>query len=203
MNIPTVIDHERGCGWRKEGGIYLMASGIPRGCGKLPIPMRVCPTCNAGIKPARGFTWFDPRKFTVGIQCKLDDCGSCILANPPEKAGLIWIGEKFYSNPQKWTNEANSLGVSRRISRVPKGFEVGKTWIFVGHRLAIPDFSKKKKGTNDPVCYPGIFHAFLPDRIEYITKGNETEEELEALVKRGLTPVKVERAGQLPLAIAD
>jgi len=39
----------------------------------------------------------------------------------------------------------------------------------------------------------GIFSAFVPSAIEYVTKGSETEEELEALVKRGITPIKVVR----------
>jgi hypothetical protein len=40
---------------------------------------------------------------------------------------------------------------------------------------------------------PGVFQMFKPTAVEYITKGGETEEELEALVKRGITPVQVKQ----------
>lgn len=53
--------------------------------------------------------------------------------------------------------------------------------------------------TECPTCegtggLPGIFHAFRPTAIEYVTRGDETAEEIEALDKRGTTPVKVELA---------
>lgn len=191
IEIKEVIDHERGCGWRKEGGIYMMSSGISMPCGKLPIPLDVCPCCSAGIKPSRGWTWFNPRPFVENVPCTADRkiCHSCILNTPPDKAGLQWIGEKFYPTPADWLKEAHELGVSRRVSMIPKNFEVGKTWIFAAHRKCIADGEDKWKA--------GIFHIWRPDRIEYVTNGKETQEELEALVKRGITPVKVKRATEL------
>ena len=45
---------------------------------------------------------------------------------------------------------------------------------------------------------PGIFRVFRPERIEYVLKGTETEEEIAAIVKRGLTPVRVERIDPTP-----
>jgi hypothetical protein len=55
------LSHEkpRGCGRRKPGGLYLVAPGDGAPCCKLPIKLDVCPTCHAGIKPARGWTWVD------------------------------------------------------------------------------------------------------------------------------------------------
>ena len=38
--------------------------------------------------------------------------------------------------------------------------------------------------------------AFQPTAIEYVVKGDETEEELEALEARGIEPVKVIKAQQ-------
>ena len=46
------------------------------------------------------------------------------------------------------------------------------------------------------VTLPGIVTAFQPTAIEYVVKGDETEEELEALEARGIEPVIVERAEQ-------
>lgn len=216
MNIQTVIDSERGCGWRKPGGIYLRCDGISTACGKMPIPLTVCPCCHAGIKPSRGWTWFNPRPFVESIPCKSEkrNCNSCILSTPPEKAGLLWIGEKFYPTPEDWSNEAMRLGISRRISALPKGFDLGTTWVFVAHRKVIPGMNppqsdcplcKGSGGTmpNGTPCAcrrgPGIFHVFKPSRVEYVVKGNESEEKLEDLVKRGITPVKVKREGELPI----
>lgn len=200
-----VIDHERGCGWRKEGGLYLRAEGIGMPCGKLPIRLEVCPCCGTGIKPARGWTWFNPRPFVEPLPCASaqavlagalshNPCNTCVLSTPPEKAGLLWIGEKFYPTPADWMKEADKLGVSRRISMVPKGFNVGETWVFAAHRKAI----REEGADGEEKFVPAIFHVFRPNRIEYVTKGDESQEELEALAKRGITPVKVKRAEEPP-----
>lgn len=199
IEIKTVVDHERGCGWRKEGGLYLMSNGISVPCGKLPVPLTICPCCSAGIKPSRGWTWFNPRPFiepaVCGASVKL--CNGCILSTPPEKAGLLWIGEKFYKSPEDWTSEAMKLGASRRVSMIPKEFEVGKTWIFNAHRKGV-DVSIA--GSGEEKWQAAIFHVWRPDRIEYVCRGDESQEELEALVKRGITPVKVKRANELDLS---
>ena len=51
-------------------------------------------------------------------------------------------------------------------------------------------------GGNGRVDGPGIFSAFVPTALEVIVDGTESDEEIDALVKRGLTPVKViERDG--------
>lgn len=68
---------------------------------------------------------------------------------------------------------------------MPKGFVVGKTWVFVAHRLAISQ--------SDGSFVPGIFQAFKPQALEYVVKGTETNDELEAMVKRGITPIQIER----------
>lgn len=44
--VRTSVEGARGCGYRKAGGIYLVSGGIPRPCGKLPIPLTTCPTCS-------------------------------------------------------------------------------------------------------------------------------------------------------------
>jgi len=112
------------------------------------------------------------------------------MNTPPDKAGLLWIGEKFYPTPDDWLKEANELGVSRRIAMIPKGFVVGSTWVFAAHRKTFPDPRDPEKWT------AGVFHVFRPARLEYIVKGNETEEELTSLEKRGCTLVRVIRDGQ-------
>lgn len=218
--VQTRHDRKRGCGWRKSGGLYLVATGIPSACGKLPIPMKSCPCCGGGIKPTRGWTWIDGDQILESRkgQCEFRDDGACARCPLSDamfdcvgRVGLIWVGGSFYKKPSDWTKEAAEMGVSRRIPHVPKDFVAGKTWVWVAHRKAIDepcphcrDSVKKAltEGAHAPCAFcddtgtlytPGVFHLFKPTAVEYITKGNETEEELESLIKRGITPVKVER----------
>lgn len=216
IKIETVVDSERGCGWRKEGGLYLRSSGVMAPCGKLPVPLAVCPCCHGGIKPAGGWTWIDPRPFLQDRPCHQADevCGLCPMNWPPPRVGLLWVGEKFYPKPADWLTEAAKLGVSRRIPRVPEGFKVGEHWVFMAHRLAISQAcacgGNPPQGESCDTCkgtgtvnVPGIFHAFKPDRIEYVTTGKESAEAIEAFRKRGITPVKVIRDVDLPQGKPD
>jgi len=181
-----VTDLVRGCGYRKKGGLYLMADGEFLSCGKLPIPLDKCPCCGAGIKFSRGFQWVGIdlintkkcRKKGCKIPCKPFD-GSV------EKVGLLWIGKSFYPQVSDFTNEALRFGVSRRIKSVPKGFVIGETYVALAHLKAITDFDKLKQTA-------GIFSIIKPDRIEYVIRGDETSECLDKLVKRGITPVEVQ-----------
>lgn len=214
--VQTVVDSVRGCGWRKAGGLYLRCDGVQTPCGKLPVPLAVCPCCSAGIKPARGWVWFDPRPFVNARPCSREDeaiksgnpnpCVTCPLAGgAPERAGLLWVGEKFYATPTEYMAEAKQQGISRRINRVPHGYKIGDR-VYLAHRIGIADFDAAKCDcqptgpanihTEDcagHVHTPAIFTTFVPDRIEYVCKGDETENDLDALVERGLTPVKVIR----------
>jgi hypothetical protein len=76
------IEPKRGCGYRKVGGLYLVVMGAGRHCGKMPIRAEVCPTCNGGIKPTRGWTWIDPAPLFADRPCDRADCGSCPSDGP-------------------------------------------------------------------------------------------------------------------------
>lgn len=190
--IEVRVERERGCGFRKPGGIYLVADGPAAICGKLPIPLEVCPCCGAGIKPCRGWTWVNGTALAAQKGCAAgDQCGGCPLAAQPGRVGLLWVGEKFYASPGEWTEEAQRQGVSRRLSAVPRDFVLGGqggTWVWMAHRKAIRN--------PDDTWTAGVFTAFKPARVEYVCSGNESKEEIDALIERGLTPVKVEREGE-------
>jgi hypothetical protein len=189
MEIQIKVEGRRGCGYRKQGGLYLILD-FPafRVCGKLPHELRTCPTCGAGIKPSRGWTWIDA-KAIFNKPCALGDCLiRCLLYDPPDRAGLVWIGEAFYKTPQAWTKEAIEMGISRRITAIPRGFEVGKTLVLVAHRKAIP---KADNGKEEFAA--AIFQAFVLCRIEYVVKDSDSEKKIKELVKRGITPVRVIR----------
>lgn len=222
MEIRTVADSERGCGWRKPGGLYLVSAGTGRHCGRLPIPLDVCPTCHAGWKAARGWTWVDADAIRARKPCESgfnsQECQTCPLSAPIGRAGLLWVGEKFYGTPTEFTAEAARLGISRRISAIPTDFKVGETWVLFAHRKAIeparcstsfaPDaeslavdrcarlLNHDGDHSTEAEYTAGIFYMFCPSEIQYVVRGDEAEQYLESLVARGIAPVRVERARQ-------
>lgn len=235
-NTVTVRNEpERGCGYRKAGGLYLVAGGAMSPCGKLPLRLDVCPCCGAGIKPARGWTWVSPAALFKGRVCSraveelltrepIQVCRGCMLSHPVDRAGLLWIGERFYPTAAAFLQEAGRLGVSRRISQVPRDFVVGETWVLFAHRKGLAENCQVCGGkgwrwggpafptggiekcervpcydclTTGSVHHPAIVGAFLPLAVEYVLRGDETEEELERLEARGLTLVRLERTDGL------
>lgn len=196
MTIETRIESARGCGYRQPGGIYIVGGAYKASCGRLPIPLTVCPCCHAGIKPSRGWTWVGAAllQFTCRTPQNCTNCGF-----PDEdRYGLIWVGETFYKNPAAFIAEAAMAGISRRISAVPRDFIVGKTWVALAHRKAIVEYQ------NDEAKFtPAVFMLFRPTAIEYIVRGDETEEKLQSLVDRGFTLIKVVRDTEAQRTLED
>lgn len=224
MSVQTRVEGRRGCGYRKPGGLYLVSGELSEPCPLLPYETSVCPTCGEGIRPARGFTWVDGEKFIPPVVHGTDEHDMVCPLSPARehgnlgkyaenseggyvsrigRCGLIWVGEQHYKTPGEFMREAEKMGVSRRITAVPRDFEIGETWVLLGHRKAITKACSEcgDEGHPDPECpvcegtgyehRPGIITAFRPTAIEYVVKGDETDEEIEALEARGLTPVKV------------
>lgn len=191
--IQTRIDRQRGCGWRKPGGLYLVAPSTGEKCGALPVALTRCPCCDAGIKPSRSWTWVqaDALLGPATAACPelhgmtTERCWNCPARTIKGRHGLLWIGEAFYPTPEHWMQEVRAQGISRRIPAVPKGFKIGETWVLVAHRKAIRNA--------DGTYTPGLFQMFRPSAVEYVVKGSETSETLAALEKRGITPVAVTR----------
>jgi hypothetical protein len=185
------IESKRGCGYRKVGGIYLVMDPGGFECDRLPLELSVCPCCGEGVKFSRGFTWIQPHKlfggdhiptyscldtgFLTSYLCEGNPCPVCQPSyhfNIDGKAGLMWIGEKYYS-PESFSLEAKQLGISKRVSTIPHGFKVGETWIFLAHKKGMPgaikcDPEKEIFDTDREDPRPGIFMAFKPKRIEKI-----------------------------------
>jgi len=191
--IETRIETKRGCGYRKKGGYYLVGGYEFNPCDRLPIPLHICPTCGNGIKMSRGWTWVDVEKLVSENPCtremKGESCGSCYLKNPTGRAGLIWVGERHYPDPHVFLNEAQSMGVSRKVKFIPHDFKLGETWVLFAHSKAIANVD----GINEITYTAGIFLAFKPIAIETVVDGTETDEEIEKFVKRGIIPIKVIR----------
>lgn len=227
MNIRTIVNEpRRGCGYRKPGGLYLIAGRPSTPCGKLPLPLEVCPTCGQGIKPARGWTWVNGRELFKNQPCRYEEDGDddisvhhftgCFLEEPPEKIGLLWIGEAHYKTPADFLNEGIAQGISRRISAIPRDFKLCETWILFAHRKAIEcvtchTVGKPHESIGEattvfddvpldpcPDCkgqgyIPGIFSCFLPTAIEYVVKEDDPEEKLQRMEERGISLIKLVR----------
>lgn len=184
------VEPRRGCGYRKVGGLYLVGGGAGAPCCKLPILLDVCPCCGGGIKQSRGWTWIDPRPF---LKKACEWTGICPAADPAklgEKVGLIWIGEGFYPTADSFIEEANKLGISRRIKAVPRGFKLGEHWVFLAH----PKIGELPSGTDEPpLPVGGIFRIFKPTRIEKIVTESQAADadEMAKLEKAGITPFVV------------
>lgn len=195
----------------------MVTDGPGHPCGILPMELHVCPTCGQGIKPARGWTWANPEELFKHEQCP--KCDSEMVPGDDrkyaycrftqvQKAGLIWVGEQFYPSPDNFTKESVEMGISRRITCVPRGFVLGETWVMLAHRKI--DFSEKITNRPEPggqgftfgeevdaeTIRPGIFTAFLPSRIEKIVDKNISDEEVAEIEAAGMTPVIVERLGE-------
>jgi len=174
--VVTLTETARGCGYRKPSksgvGIYLTgpASGAP--CGRLPFPLHVCPTCSAGIKPGRGWTWIEPSALfhldspwrNGAAKCAADPriCEQCPLGGRAltGKHGLLWVGEGFYRSPRIFMAEAAKRGISRKLGALPKGFKLGETWVFLAHRKTVVDEPYKFS--------PGVFTAFKPSGVDLV-----------------------------------
>lgn len=92
---------------------------------------------------------------------------------------LLWVGWGSYPTIKSFIAEANNMGVSRRISKIPKDLVLGKSKIFLAH---------DEGETNDAV----IFGYFIPTSIEMIVFDSTTINGLG--LKKDITPVTLEKA---------
>jgi hypothetical protein len=217
MTVTVSTESARGCGFRKPDktgvGIYLVAPRTGHPCMRLPLPLHACPTCSGGIKPSRSWTWFEPVKFFAAAPpCPLEskarpgrmrqldvECRVCFAghAMPTGRHGLLWIGEGFYRSPHDFMAEARTMGVSRKVSAVPKGFKLGETIVYLAHRLAIPvPVSERVPG--EPTEKPGVFSIFKPAGVDLVIDDEKNVPEravkLAEQIGEGARIVKVVRA---------
>jgi hypothetical protein len=217
------VEAKRGCGYRKAGGLYLVGGGLSAPCDRMPYPLERCRTCGGGIKFTRGPQWLQPDFFTphhdvtVGTKPTLADCSddsACPVCRNRDDFGphlLLWIGRKHYT-PEAYLEEGRRLGVSRRLSAMPKGLVLGETWVLLAHLDAVPPKEPQRctvcnmsdklhlPGAPADVCSsfqapkptPGIFCAFIPRAVELILKQSDaTPERIEKEAKRGVTVIAV------------
>jgi hypothetical protein len=86
----------------------------------------------------------------------------------------MWVGRGSYPTIDSFLYETQHLGACKRISKIPKNIELGKSRCFLIH-----------ENNGNPV----IFAYFVIKRIECIVKdGFKLSEELE---KRGIKPISI------------
>lgn len=193
--IRTSIEGKRGCGYRKVGGLYLVSDPGGRECGRIPFPLEICPCCGEGFKPSRGYRWVNGEKLlALAESCKLSarKCAGCPasdqhLRDVMGRSLLIWVSPDHYT-VEEFIKEADRMGVSRRISgdALPRGLILGQTWVFLAHKEAITKYIG-----DESEQIPGVFRLFQPTRVEKIVTGEESDDEIEALVERGVSPVRI------------
>jgi len=217
---------KRGCGYRKIGGTYLVSGPEGFSCDRLPFKLCICPVCGQGVKFSRGWTWVDIGKlvggphllkdgvsafhllkdgisaFPDGIICKCPLCPLCVAPQTMGRGGLLWVGARFYPKPEHFMAEGLSLGFSRRIASIPRGFKLGSTWVLMAHKKGFLEMVKEPINPEQPelvpiekVKYsPGVFTVWRPTKIERILPDTEqgNEELLEKLAKKNITPVFVD-----------
>lgn len=187
---------ERGCGFRKPGGVYLISFGPSVGCDRLPVPVSPCSCCGFAPRQLRSHTWIPGRwlgQHRVSVRGSQRMCpdhrpeetwgigGRDPICVPSEEANLLmWVGRQSYT-PQSFNEEASRLGVSKRIAEIPEGLVLGKTWVFLAH----PDACHEPMswafnwlfGDGEVGTAPGIFHGMIPRRIEIILHESEATPE--------------------------
>lgn len=188
------VEEIRGCGYRKVGGLYLIGGLLSAPCDRLPLALPVCKTCGQSIKVTRSFTIFNPfLMLGVHKDCK-DETIPCLVCTPPNREAYIMpVGNRDYS-PENFIQEANKMGVCKRIPYIPKGMEMGKSVVYLIHSKAIDTSEKDDKGKS--TYKPGIFCAFIPKGVEKLVwqselKGKKGETLKRELKKRGITPVVI------------
>lgn len=235
---------KRGCGFRAVGGLYFVSGALGFVCDRLPYNLSVCSTCGQGLHVTRApmrvdaeklfgkhfrmfptnqtKTYVEDHKVIDAPLVDMKECEEfavCPFCNPTKmkSAWLMGVGRKYYT-PRSFMEEANKLGVSKRIHAVPKEFKLGESWILLTH----PDAGTKefdshefKEGiqVNDHLVkckhceqtwgdmdsepttkckrkVPAIFTAFRPEKIEILVwKSEATAEKIEELESRGLSVV--------------
>ena len=209
-------EEQRGCGYRKVGGMYLCGEYITVPCDRLPYPLDTCPVCGAGIKVSRGFTKIIPMHLFGFHQPCNDRVRPCFVCDPTiVPAFIMRVGEQHYKTPGDFSREARSMGISKRIPFIPREMELGKTIVYLAHAKACVEVTSPALQQAMALLRPpedgqqalvesqkvehklGIFSAFIPQRVEKLLwEKDATPEELEKLEKRGITPVIIKDGDQ-------
>ena len=159
-----MIEIPRGCGYRKEGGLYMRGFGLSVPCDRLAYVLTYCPVCGSGIKFTRGYQMIDWYQY-AGVHKGCKDKFKCPICHPDEgsKYAIMWVGDKYY-DPDGFIEEATKQGICKRISAVPRDIVFGETWVLLAHKKA--GTIQNEEGDFEDA--PAVFYAFKPSHVEKI-----------------------------------
>lgn len=141
-----------------------------------------------------------------------DNYRPCFVCDPSDAAAyIIWIGAQHYKTPADFINEAKQQGISRRLpgDHIPKSLTPGETVVYLAHIAACvvveplvmqqamaivagPVEQPRLVDSEQKNPAPGIFTAFIPQRIEKLYwESKFTAADREECEKRGITPVLI------------
>jgi hypothetical protein len=193
-----MAQQERGCGTRVKGALYaFFAMEFVETCPNLPLPLpEVCPVCGEGIHRSRSIRYVIPDKLLPKVKekCKNRRCPICEPS--PDLAGLMWVGDQYYTAAQ-FIEEALSMGISKRIAVKPEKLKVGDLVYFVHpHAIRIgnavfDESEAPRRGVKHSTTKPGIFlAAHLTAYHKIIDEKEATDEKfVQSLEDQGITPV--------------
>jgi hypothetical protein len=213
------VEVRRQCGYRKIGGTYLVGDGAGFACGRFPIRLMPCPLCEHEPRFTRGLQRIRPKQILHAAPvCASGDpvrCEWCPLGKvlEVETAGLVWVGDAFYT-PGTFATEAAMFGVSKRIpGQIPKWFQIGTTWVFFAHPSTITEMCRPCEGSGvqdrpaaadlpglspceecagrGHILRPGVFFAMRPTHIERIIPDTMPEAARADLRAQGFRLVEV------------
>lgn len=156
-----------------------------------------------------------------------ENCERCPMAGGamPERALLMWVGEKFYPTTQTFLAEAAEMGISKRLGALPRGWKPGDV-VYLAHPKAVMPWhrgwvapaGREVDGESLPLlqadpdyipandAMPGVFSAFVP-ALEVVVDTDNPEEAPEYAHRLAeqfgdaVKFVKVERAPGLAQAV--
>ena len=158
-----------------------MGGSFWKPCRRFPMTIPICPTCGMTIEFFRGIKKMNPREF-FGVYTGDRACKSyCPVCEPPEKAYFMWVGQDY--TPVSFVEEAQKMGVSKRIHRVPDDMVRGD-WVWLGYKKLFKDDDGRG-------FIPGVFFAFKVTDIHKIISDEQAEDEdyVKSILEKGMTPV--------------
>ena len=194
--MTPASEPQRRRGYRKVGGLYLVSDpGSSAPCDRLPMPIVPCPCCGEQPRFHRSIAMIDPfvlwgnhLDLATGRRCSETDA----MCAPADKGFLMWVGNEY--TVENFQEEADRLGVSKRIPAIPRDIEVGVDWVYLAKRQIIPESAQMwlPGQVQEKAGYgPGVFEAFQPARIEKIVADLTPADEMAGLEAQGITPVVV------------
>lgn len=188
-------EQERGCGYRKIGGAYLVGTGLAVACDALPLELMDCPCCGFSVPFSRNIIKIHGGYLAgrmKGHECR-DKFPCPICHGKFERFYLMYVSQKVYS-PDTFKSEAVRQGVSKRIppQSIPKDLKLGEDWILLAmnkYPLNTPEHPDKRYMDDEVHEAKAVFYAFRPIRIEIMLWSDTPKAVIDQWRKKGFTPV--------------